>query len=162
LANERDPAQRVSTATGTISVGELEARCSVIEPGIVLLREVPQNTSDTYAVMIRRCRELGEAFERWVLVVDLTDATERPKGRYLEAIKECFSGPKPILHLATTQPGSAFLRAVAGFVLARASKNTSAHPTLDAAVTAARKVLIQAGGPEAPRSFASKEKAQNG
>lgn len=139
-----DSNERVPTSNGSMSVGELEARCSVVEPGIVVLREVPNNTGETYEVMLRRSLELGADFEKFVLVVDLTEATERPKGRYLELIRSCFDGPKPPLHLATSQPGKPFLRAVVAFVLARISKYTSAHQSYDSAVAAARQVLAQA------------------
>jgi hypothetical protein len=139
-------AERVPTKIGTISVEDLEARCAVIEPGIVLLREVPGNTSETYEVMIRRARVLGASFDQYALVVDLAEATERPKGRYMDLIREGFSRPDAPVHLATNQPGSAFLRTVAAFVLARTSRNTSTHPNLDEAIATARERLAAAKG----------------
>lgn len=143
--DDATPNGRVRTANGTISIEELEARCSVIEPGIVLLREVPYNTADTYEALSRRARALGASFERYALVIDLSEATERPKGRYMDLIRAQFAAADAPVHLATNQPGSAFLRTVAAFVLARASKNTSTHATLEEATAAARARLREAG-----------------
>ena len=143
----RDPNQRVRNAIGTVTVAELEERCTVVEPGIVLLREPPNNTLETYEVLLERAFVLGKQFDRWAMVVDLTEVTERPKGRYLEFIRESsinhLGNPGHPLHLATTQPGSAFLRSVLGFVLGRMSRRTSVHPTREAAIGACRSALAQ-------------------
>src|SRR5262245_15776092 len=107
--------ERVSTTVGSVTVTEIEARCVVLEPGIVLMREVPNGTAETYDVLIRRCNQLGAEFERFVILVVLTDVTERPKGRYLASIRQSLRGPAA--HFAVTQPGSSFLRTVLRFVL---------------------------------------------
>ena len=135
----RDPEERVPTTVGTTTVSELRARCSVLEPGIVLMRETPNGTADTYEVLIARCNELGARFERFAVVVDLTDLNVRPRGRYLERIRESLRGPA--VHFAVTQPGSPFLRTVLGFVLGRVSPLTSVHPNLEAALAAARTLM---------------------
>lgn len=132
-------AERVPTTVGSLTVSELEARCEVLEPGIVLMREVPHGTAETYDVLIRRCNGLGAQFERFVIVVDLSEITERPKGRYLSAIREALAGPA--VHYAVTQPGSAFLRTVLRFVLGRISDRTSVHPDREAALAVVRKLV---------------------
>lgn len=141
---ELRPGARVPTAKGTVTVEELEARCSIVEPGIVLLREMPHNTAETYETMSRRARALGAEFDRYALVIDLSEATERPKGRYMDIIRAQFAAADAPVHLATTLPGSGFMRTVAAFVLARASKNTSTHGTLDEAIATARAKLRDA------------------
>lgn len=141
----RDPTQRVRNAIGTVSVAELLPRCAILEPGIVLQREPPHNTLDTYDVLVERVFELAKDFDRWALVVDLSEVTERPKGRYLERIRERalsdLDTPGHPIHLAITQPGSIFLRTVLGFVLGRMSRHTSVHPTREAAISACRNAL---------------------
>src|SRR5262245_7282529 len=145
---KREPSETVRNAVGTVTVAELHARCSVVEPGVVLLREVPNNTVDTYEVLIDRAFEIGVEFDRWTMVVDLSEVTERPKGKYLALIRERsinpLGSPGAPVHLATTQPGSIFLRAVLAYVLGRMSPRTSVHPTRDAALAACRTALARA------------------
>ena len=121
-----------------MTVAELEARCSVLEPGVVLLREVANGTAETYEVMTDRAIELGSQFGRFALVVDLEDVSVRPKAGYLEQIKRSMVVAE---HLAVTQPRSAFLRIVAGFVIARMSSKTSSHDSIAAATVACRRAL---------------------
>jgi hypothetical protein len=137
--SERDPDERVPTTVGTTSVSELRARCSMLEPGIVLMREAPNGTAETYEVLIARCNELGAQFEQFAIVVDLSDMNVRPRGRYLERIRQALHGPA--VHYAVTQPGNAFMRTVLGFVLGRFSSRTSVHPDREAALAAARKLV---------------------
>lgn len=135
----KDPDERVRTATGHTTVGALHARCSVIEPGIVLMREIPDATAEAFDVLFARSCELGSAFERFVIVVDLSEALERPKGAYLEAIRRSFDGPA--MHHAVTQPGRALMRIVVGFVLSRMTDKSSVHASVAAATDAMRRIL---------------------
>lgn len=134
-ANDNAPQARVATTVGTISVAELQARVEVLEPGIILLREVANGTGDTYRVMVDRVIELGAAFDEFAIVVDLTDVSVRPSGRYLEQIRRSM---KASVHLAVTRPRSAFLRVVADFVIARFSNKTSSHDSIESAVATCR------------------------
>lgn len=141
----RDPNQRIRTAKGTATVAELEARCSIIEPGIVLLREPPHNNADTFEVVLDRTWQLGTQFDRWACLTDLSETTERPTGRYLQTIRRrCIAKlgqPGEPLHIAIVQPSSTFLRSVLGFVLGRMSEHATVHATRDAALKACRDAL---------------------
>jgi hypothetical protein len=133
-----DPSELIPTTTGTMTVAELQARCEVLEPGIILLREVANGTGDTYRVMVDRVLELGAAFDEFAIVADLTDVSVRPSGRYLEQIRRSM---KASTHLAVTRPRSAFLRVVADFVIARFSNKTSSHDSIESAVATCRSRL---------------------
>jgi hypothetical protein len=116
----------------------------------VSIREVPHGTAETYEVLLARALEIGGDIGRFALVVDLTEVSERPRGRYLEAIRRSIDLP---VHLAVTQPGNAFLRGVLRFVLARISGHTSVHATLEGAIDAAKAALQ---GPQAASADRSK------
>lgn len=132
---ESDPNAPVPTTVGNTTVGELQARVEVLEPGIILLREVANGTGDTYRVMVDRALELGATFDEFALVVDLTHVSVRPSGRYLEQIRRSM---KASVHLAVTRPRSAFLRVVADFVIARFSNKTSSHDSIESAAATCR------------------------
>lgn len=148
METTRDPNDEVSTPGGTTTVGELWDRCFVNEPGIVVLREPPHNCAETYEVQLTRAIELGAKFPLFTLVNDLTDVTERPRGRYLELIRFESIGrlgqPGRPIHLATTQPGSALLRRVLAFILGRMSARTSVHATREEALARCRKEMLAA------------------
>jgi hypothetical protein len=130
--------RRVPTAGGSLTVAELHRRCSVVEPGIVLMREIPGGTAQALRVMSERVRELGRPFGAFAVVVDLTEVDMRPKGDYLVAIRESVVEPA---HTALTQPGSAFMRGVLRFVMGFLSNKASVHATIDEAVARARAAL---------------------
>jgi hypothetical protein len=133
---EPDPNKRVPTSYGSITVAELEARCAVLEPGIVLLREIRGGTADSVEVLMNRALSLGAPFGAFSVVADLTEATERPKGRYLGLVR---SFADRITHLAMVRPSRTFLLEVIRFIFS--PRNTSVHPTLEAAITEARAAL---------------------
>jgi len=149
----RDPNQRVRSTAGTMTVAELEARVALLEPRVVLMREVPHATAETFAVLIDRARELGSQFDRWVMIVDLSEVTERPRGHYLQMIRrDVLSkvGPAgPIIYLSVVQPGNAFMRTILGFVLGRVSRHITVHGNREAALAACREAL--ADSPEHSR-----------
>jgi hypothetical protein len=63
----RDPNQRVRNTIGTASVAELVARCTILEPGIVLGR-MSRHTSvhPTREAAIGACRQALEAQQEHV------------------------------------------------------------------------------------------------
>ena len=141
----RDPSQRVRTASGTMTVAEVAGRVSVLESGLLLMREVPNGTEETFEILLESANLLAADFDRWAMVVDLSEVTERPRGRYLEMIRRESIGKigkdgQPI-YMAAVQPGNAFMRTVLSFVLGRMSQLVSVHSTRDAAVAACRDAL---------------------
>ena len=129
-----DRDEHVEGAAGPVPVGALRKRVSILEPGIVLLREAPNGTYETYSVLLERAKELGRGFDDYALVVDLSEATERPRGRYLELIRR--SSDEPV-HVALTQPGGGLLRAALRFVIGGFSRRGSTH----AADSTARRIV---------------------
>jgi hypothetical protein len=138
-ARTSDAEQRVPIHGGTITLADLRARCSVLEPGIVQMREIPNGSVDAFIFMVDHCYTLGAAFDRFAFVIDLAEATVRPSGKYLEEIWRGFR--RGAIHHAYIQPGSGFMRAVLRFVLGRAKANTSVHGTQAEAIAAARRAI---------------------
>lgn len=85
--------------------------------------------------------ETGEQFENYVMVVDLSEAKTRPKGRYLETIRGSLRDLLHPQHLAFVQPGSILLRSVMRFVITGVAEKSSVHRTIEEALAAARKAL---------------------
>ena len=135
-----------------MTVAEVAERVTLLEPRIVLMLEVPNGTEETFAILLERARELGADFDRWAMVVDLTQVIERPRGRYLEMIRResivKVGLPGQPIVMTLIQPGSAFMRTVLGFVLGRMSSLVSVYPTREAAIAASRDALA---GREHPR-----------
>jgi hypothetical protein len=139
-----DRSRRVATTRGTISVADLEARCSVVEPGVVLVREIPNNTAEAFEVLMECARELARPFERWAMIVDLTETTERPKGRYLEIIRSEIRRTGSVgtpFHTGAIRPSGAFLRTVTRFVIERMSPHVTIHGSRPSALAACRDAL---------------------
>jgi hypothetical protein len=132
----KDSGVRVPTTVGTTTVADLHGRCSVVEPGVVLLREVANATAETCDVLIEHSLALGQAFDPFVLVIDLSEVTERPKNRYLEIIRRRLLDGRA--YLAVTQPRTAFLRTVVRYMLATKRARSSLHSSVDEAIEAAR------------------------
>jgi hypothetical protein len=103
------------------------------------MREPPHATVETYTIMLEHCHRLGARFERFGLVADLSDVTERPKGSYLAAIRRSFDSA--CVHTAVTQPGRPFLRTVLRFVMGRMSAKTSVHASVESACEAVRELV---------------------
>ena len=75
-----------------MTVGSLRERCSVLEPGVILVREAPRSNADVFLTFMAAARDLGAPFDQFVIVNDLTDAKTRPKGEHLAAILDA---PEP-------------------------------------------------------------------
>jgi hypothetical protein len=130
----------METARGPITVAELQARCEVIEPGIILIRQPIQCTGDTLEVLAERAQELGASFERFAVVSDFGEVLDRPKGDYLHNLIRIARAVG--VHWACVEPRKAFLRTVLRFVLARIGyANATIHANVDEAIAAARSAL---------------------
>lgn len=138
---------------GTIETGDgpwtreaLRLRISTIAPGIVLVRDVPRGSAESWDFMSRIVRDLGSEFDHYVILVDLTDAVGRPKGAHWEKLKTTFGTLLTPVHVAVIQPGSAVLRQVLRFILNSLDVETSVHGSLEEALSAARSKLAEAEG----------------
>jgi hypothetical protein len=129
----------VPTRDGTTTRGELDQRVSVLSPGIVLIRDYPTATAETWEHQARRGQALGSEFGRFVMVLDLSEAAGRPKGAHKEMIQRSYAEFLLPEHVAVVQPGSAIMRSVLRFIVSPIMKKVTVHPTLEEAVAAARK-----------------------
>lgn len=152
-ASERDPSEVLHTEGGSITVGELHARCTLLEPGIICIRHPPFGSAETFTVLVERAIGLAGPNTRFAIVNDLTESKQRPRGAYQEAIIDRASSVG--VHWANVWPSSAFTRVVARFIGARlmrpsgkaAGVTWSFHDAFDEARQAARTALTKAGGP---------------
>lgn len=140
----RDPDQRIPTQRGTVSVGELQARCRVVEPGVVYFLEIPNGTVEAFEVSMETLRDLAKDFERFVVLVDLTEAS-RPRPDLIEYIIRCIQTVG--IHWCAIKPGNRFMRSVIQFVVARMAgvrSRVTLHESMDDALAAARTALKNA------------------
>jgi hypothetical protein len=153
FAAERDPNEVLHTDGGSITVGELHSRCTLLEPGIICIRHPSFGSAETFTLLVERAVELARPSQRFAIVNDLTESKQRPRGAYQEAIIDMASSVG--VHWANVWPSSAFTRVVARFIGARlmrpsgkaAGVTWSFHDSFDDARQAARNALTKAGGP---------------
>lgn len=125
----------------TVSQRDLRDRVSVIAPGVVLVREHPAASASTWAFMAEVAHEAGSRFDHHVMVLDLSEARDRPKGKHQETIRQTLRDVLTPHHIAVVQPGSVFLRAALKFHMSRNPQEFSIHGTLEEALSAARNAL---------------------
>src|SRR4030095_8817725 len=85
-ATEREPHEVLHTDGGAITVGELHARCTLLEPGIVCIRHPSHGSAETFTLLVKRAIHLAKPSSRFAIVNDLTESKQRPRGEYQEAI----------------------------------------------------------------------------
>jgi hypothetical protein len=106
--SESEPA--VPDAAGHVyPVSELRSRVSVLEPRIVLMREIDMGTPETLQAMSARIEEIAESYDAYGIVLDLTDVTGATTAEYRRYI------PKHFLDMHTRSRGRLKLVAVAFF-----------------------------------------------
>ncbi len=149
-----DDEQTIVTADGTTTRGELRQRVTVLAPGIVLIREYPKASAATWDFMARTAAAVGETYDVYVVVLDVSEAVVRPKGAYLETIRHTLSEVLKPAHIAFVQPGSMLLRSVLRFIANTIVRKSTVHASLEEALVMARSALD-----EAQRDQAQREKA---
>ncbi|MCA9625778.1 MAG: hypothetical protein KC731_42440 [Myxococcales bacterium] len=133
----------LSSRNRSYTEDELRARVSVLEPGVVMVREIPEATADTFRFEMEVARELGRAFSEYVLIIDLAEAT-RPRP---DVIEEIIEGNRDVgVQWCVVQNTSRIMAAVTRFVLSklagsRIKTKTTVHTSLDDALNEARGVL---------------------
>jgi hypothetical protein len=141
VPTKADLGASIATRVGTITVAELHRRCAVLEPGIVLYHEIPDGTAETFEVMLERVYELGAQFERFAIVIDMTESTTRPRGRHFELILRALK--RGAIHHAGVQPGRELLRQVNNFIMKRINRDISLHGSRAEALQAAQTALAR-------------------
>jgi hypothetical protein len=136
-----DDEQAIVTGDGTWTHQALRHRVSILAPGIVMIRDVPKATAESWLFQAKAAQELGDQFDAYVLVLDLAEAAGRPRGEHKEMITYTYNEILQPIHIAVVQPGSAILRTVLRFVLAPIPHDASVYATLEEALAAARDIL---------------------
>lgn len=142
MSNDDD--KQLAAGDGMVTRRELRERVSVIAPGVVLVRDHPTASASTWAFMAEVARETGGRFDRHVMVLDLSEARDRPKGKHQETIRQTLRDVLTPEHIAVVQPGSMFLRAALKFHMSRNPQEFSIHASLEEALSAARDALERA------------------
>ncbi|HEY8375586.1 MAG TPA: hypothetical protein VIK91_03815 [Nannocystis sp.] len=80
-------------------IAAIEARLTMIRPGIVMYREVPVPSPFQIGVFADRLRRLTEGLDSYDMIMDLSGA--RPPGkRAREALRELFGGARGLRRVA--------------------------------------------------------------
>jgi len=129
------------TPAGDFTHAQLRDRVEVVEPGIVLFRELPGGDADNFRAELEIVKEHGEAMGDYVVIIDLSEAT-RPGAGLLEVLFDAMRNVG--IHWCAIQTSkSKVMKAVVEFVLRRASRGTATtvHDSREEAVAKARSVL---------------------
>jgi hypothetical protein len=129
----------------TYDEDELLSRVRLHQPDIVLVRELASGTAESWLRLAAHAEKLAEGQPVWALVIDLTDARDRPKGAYREAINATLANTRAA-HLAMVQPGSMLLRSALRFYISGANTRATVHKNLDDAIEASLQRLARATG----------------
>ncbi len=116
----------------------------MLAPGIVLIRDYPHASAETWAFQAEVAAELGALYEPYVVVLDVSEAKGRPKGRHLETIRSTWRDVLKPAYVAAVQPGSVLMRSVLRFILATLTRKCSVHATLEEALVVAKSALAEA------------------
>ena len=141
---ELDRDNLLDSAGAPISWEDAAARITLEEPGIVCIRELPNGSYDTTAVMVEEAHRYANQFENVAIVIDITETPERPKGRRKEKIMELLD--VGALHFAFVQSTNVLFRSVLRFFIARMEQQTSVHKSVEDAFATARRAIEEAGG----------------
>ncbi|MEZ4437613.1 MAG: hypothetical protein R3B72_00870 [Polyangiaceae bacterium] len=147
----KDDSETIVDRTGHAwSVAELEARVSLYEPNIVMIREVPNTTAEIFAVMVEKARELGASQDGpFGVLMDLTEATARPDSDMMRVIMAATESMG--VHWAAVPPGSLMFKTLLKFVTQRVArlKNNSIHTNREEAAARIRQALAAHPGARA-------------
>jgi hypothetical protein len=137
--------REVAIRGGRITVRELRARVTSIEPGVVQLRELDGATVETLTIMGKRIAELTRDLDRYSILVDLSDASGATTAEYRRFIPQFFTNMHErgaLKHVAVTFYGNAAVRIASKFLIARMmSVPFSIHGNRAQALQAARDAL---------------------
>jgi hypothetical protein len=135
-----DPEVLRATDGTPYTIDELNRRVTVIGDGIILLREIPNGTGEVWAALCARAREIAEGFPTSCWIVDITMVNNRPKGTYLESVRQnvATSGAKWLF--LVTPPGS-ILQTIAKFAVGLMIKQVTFVPSVEEGIVAARSKL---------------------
>src|SRR5262245_17297238 len=64
----------------------IRQRCTLVEPGVVVMRDLPKSNLATFQTFMAVVREHTAPFKRFAIVNDITEADSRPRGEHQDAI----------------------------------------------------------------------------
>jgi hypothetical protein len=147
-----DPDEIIEDHPDRVTVGYVQSRCRIVEPGVVLLREMPRSTLGSFAVAMDALVDLARPFRCFAIVNDVTEATHRPKGAYHDAIVKAATTVG--VHWSIVISGNLLVRTISRFIMGRVMRDGakagitwSVHDSVDGAIVAARAAVRRAGGP---------------
>jgi len=121
------------------TVAQLRERVSVVEPGIIRLREIPDSNAEAFTVLAKIVGEKSKDFDVHISIVDLGEATARPDPAMMKAIVD--SGALLGDCTIAVRPTSAVIRAILRFVTNRTVGDYVMVDSYDEAVEVARAKL---------------------
>ena len=123
----------------TITVEEVRARVSVVEPGVVKFLEPPTGSAEVLELLGHFLQQDGKKFGRYVMVGDLTEANH-PSAEYRETIVK-WMRRQPCVHTCYVQPAGIVPRVALRFMMGRAGVSHTVHPDMEEALEVARQHL---------------------
>jgi hypothetical protein len=122
------------------TVAALRKRVQLVEPGIVVMRELPVGARETLVVMTDAALELAKPFREWALVVDLVDSQGSLPSAYRSFVPGHLNRIAPT-HIAIALYMNPVVRAASRFMARRIGLNVTIHKDRDTAVAAVRQAL---------------------
>ena len=136
----RNPTDELVRKDGSrITLQEIFERVKVIEPGIIHFHEVGHATPEALAVFGEQIHHMSSDFDRFVLIVDLTDSTY-PDSDYREVLVEWMRAQR-CFHQCFVPPEGTAQRVTLRFMVDRAGISMTYHSNLEEAIEHAREAL---------------------
>lgn len=140
-------AELVTEGGEPITVRELSERVTVVETGIVLMREIERPTPATLRCLFGAVDRVAADFTAFGIVVDLLDGGGAASAEYRRFVPKCFAevhahhGERLKL-IAVASTGSLPTRVAAKFVIGRMTQvPLTLEPTREQAIEAVRRAL---------------------
>ena len=119
------------------TIDQLHQRVSIVDEGIVLIREVPDGTGEIWEALALRGKAVAQRFGKYCWVVDISMVNIRPKGTYLESVRRNIaSSDAEWIYLVT--PVGSILRTIAKFAVGFMIKKVTFVPTVEEGIREAR------------------------
>jgi hypothetical protein len=150
MSASTDEMRRAITTSGGVvfEVAELYDRVTLMDPRIVVMREVDMGTAETLRTMGRRIAELVADLDSYGVVVDLHDARGIMTAEYRKFVPDYFNqlhagSNGAMRHLGVTFQGNPVTRIATKFFAGRMLRvPVSIHNTRALAIEAVRAALL--------------------
>jgi hypothetical protein len=119
---------------------QLCGRVAMVEPGIVVIRELPTGTPETLVALTNEALELVPALDDWALVLDLSDWQGALPESYRQFVPAHFQRVAPTF-MAMVLSENPVVRASIRFLAQRIGRNVGIPDSRDAAMAVMRAAL---------------------